>query len=107
MGAVQSAAFGLAISLIVGLSANAATAGIVSAVGQGFGYVIAGAGSLLVGVVHTASGTWAGSFIVMIALAIALSVATALLVRRSPIDLVLPQLSAASPSDEAELPVLR
>ncbi|AMB59029.1 MFS transporter [Microterricola viridarii] len=88
LGAVQSAAFGLAISLIVGLSANAHTAGVVSAIGQGVGYVLAGAGSLLIGLVHTASGDWTPSFVLMGVFAIALSIATALLIRRPPIDLV-------------------
>lgn len=104
LGAVQSAAFGLAISLIVGFSVNAATAGIVSAVGQGFGYVVAGAGSLLVGVLHTASGSWSWSFIVMGAVAFALSIATAVLIRRRPVDLVVMQ---AADEPTAALPAQR
>ncbi|PPL15649.1 MFS transporter [Microterricola pindariensis] len=104
LGAVQSAAFGLAISLIVGLSANAATAGAVSAIGQGVGYILAGAGSLLVGVVHTASGEWAPSFLLMGALAISLSVATALLVRRPPIDMVAADAEANAQADAGAAP---
>ncbi|KQW04003.1 hypothetical protein ASC66_16170 [Leifsonia sp. Root4] len=88
LGAVQSAAFGLAISLIVGLSANPPTAGVMSAVGQGAGYAVAGTGSLLIGVVHAASGGWALSFALMSGLAALLSLAVALVIRRKPVDLL-------------------
>ncbi|HEY9425068.1 MAG TPA: MFS transporter [Microterricola sp.] len=88
LGAVQSAAFGLTISLIVSLSANASTAGVMSAVGQGVGYAFAGAGSLLIGVVHAASGGWSLSFALMAGLAALLSVAVALVIRRMPVDLL-------------------
>ena len=88
LGAVQSAAFGLTISLIVSLSANAPTAGVMSAVGQGVGYAFAGAGSLLIGVVHAASGGWSLSFALMAGLAALLSVAIALVIRRMPVDLL-------------------
>lgn len=88
LGAVQSAAFGLAISLIVSLSANAPTAGVMSAVGQGIGYAVAGAGSLLIGVAHAASGGWSLSFALMAGLAALLSVAIALAIRRMPVDLL-------------------
>ncbi len=90
LGATQSAAFGLTISLIIGLSANATSAGAVSAVGQGIGYIVAGAGSLLIGVAHTASGAWPWSFAMMAACALLLSVATIVLIRRPPVDLVAP-----------------
>ncbi len=52
LGAVQSATFGLSLALIVMLAANEASAGMLSAVAQGVGYAFAGAGSLLVGVLH-------------------------------------------------------
>jgi CP family cyanate transporter-like MFS transporter len=90
LGAVQSAAFGLAIGLIVRLSANAPTAGVMSAVGQGVGYAIAGAGSLLIGVAHAASGTWGMSFALMGVLAVLLSIVIGLVIRRMPVDLVIP-----------------
>ncbi|RZU65850.1 CP family cyanate transporter-like MFS transporter [Microterricola gilva] len=93
LGAVQSAAFGLAISLIVSLSANPPTAGVMSAVGQGVGYAFAGAGSLLIGIVHAASGDWSPSFALMAALAALLSVAVALVIRRMPVDLLAAQTS--------------
>lgn len=88
LGAVQSAAFGLAFSLIVSLSANPPTAGVMSAVGQGAGYAVAGAGSLLIGVVHAASDGWSLSFALMAALAALVSVAIALVIRRMPVDLL-------------------
>jgi CP family cyanate transporter-like MFS transporter len=90
LGAVQSAAFGLAIGLIVRLSANAPTAGVMSAVGQGVGYAIAGAGSLLIGVAHAASGTCGMSFALMGVLAVLLSIVIGLVIRRMPVDLVIP-----------------
>ncbi|UOQ88599.1 MFS transporter [Agromyces endophyticus] len=88
LGAVQSAAFGLGITLIVNLSANTPSAGVVSAIAQGGGYAIAGAGSLLIGVVHEASGGWEASFALMAVVAVAFAVAVALVIRRAPVDLV-------------------
>ncbi|MGW9168284.1 MFS transporter [Agromyces sp. NPDC055658] len=89
LGAVQSAAFGLGISLIVGMSANAASAGAISAIAQGGGYAIAGAGSLLVGVLHETSGGWEWSFAFMAVIAVVFAVAVALVIRREPVDLVI------------------
>lgn len=87
LGAVQSAAFGLSLSLIVSQSANAASAGTLSAISQGFGYALAGAGSLLVGVLRDATGDWTASLIFMIVSAAALSAVVALVIRRPPVDL--------------------
>lgn len=88
LGAVQSAAFGLSISLIVTMSANPSTAGVVSAVGQGAGYAFAGAGSLGIGLLHTVTGGWMLSFAVMAALGLVLSVMVAVAIRRPIVDLV-------------------
>ena len=99
LGAVQSAAFGLSISLIVTMSANPATAGVVSAVGQGAGYALAGAGSLGIGLLHTVTGGWMVSFVVMSALGLALSVVVAVAIRRSVVDLVA---APAAPTDVAQ-----
>ncbi|MEO6201338.1 MAG: MFS transporter [Cryobacterium sp.] len=97
LGAVQSAAFGLGISLIVTMSANPGTAGVVSAFAQGAGYALAGAGSLGIGLLYTVSGGWMLSFMVMSALGLVLSIVAALAVRHEPIDLLpVPRLLAGS-----------
>ncbi|MFC9561801.1 MFS transporter [Agromyces sp. NPDC056965] len=96
LGAVQSAAFGLAISLIVSLSANSASAAVVSAIAQGAGYAIAGIGSLLIGILHEASGGWTASFALMAAIAGALAIAIAFAIRRGAVDLVLADESRVS-----------
>ena len=88
LGAVQGAAFGLSLALIVTLAANEASAGMLSAVAQGVGYAFAGAGSLLVGVLHDATGDWTVSLLLMIVCAAALSVAVGLVIRRRPVDLL-------------------
>lgn len=88
LGVFQSAAFALGISLIVSLSADPATAGVVSAIAQGVGFAVAGIGSLLIGLLHDASGGWSASFIVMAAIALALSIAVRAVIRRSPVRLV-------------------
>ncbi|WP_345546732.1 MFS transporter [Microbacterium jejuense] len=88
LGVFQSAAFALGISLIVSLSANPASAGVVSAVAQGVGFAVAGVGSLLIGLLHDVSGGWTVSFTVMAGIALALSVAVWAVARRPPVDLV-------------------
>lgn len=97
LGAVQSAAFGLSISLIVTMSANPSTAGVVSAVGQGVGYAFAGAGSLVIGLLHTATGGWMASFVVMAILGLVLSVVVAVAIRRESVDLVAERVTVLAP----------
>jgi len=92
LGIFQSAAFALGISLIVSLSANPASAGLVSAAAQGVGFAVAGIGSLLIGLLHDASGGWIASFSVMMAIALAFSVIVRAIIRRSAVDLVAPEL---------------
>ncbi|MBD3943267.1 MFS transporter, partial [Microbacterium sp. NEAU-LLC] len=88
LGVFQSAAFALGISLIVSLSANPPSAGLVSAVAQGVGFAVAGVGSLLIGLLHDATGAWIASFTVMAGVALSLSLAIWAVTRRSPVDLV-------------------
>lgn len=88
LGVFQSAAFALGISLVVSLSTDPATAGVVSAIAQGVGFAVAGIGSLLIGLLHDASGGWSASSIVMAAIALALSIAVRAVIRRSPVSLV-------------------
>jgi len=88
VGIVQNAGFGLAMGLLVSLSADAPSAGILSAIAQGVGYAVAGIGSLLLGLLHDATGGWTASILVMAVLGIALSACTMLVIRRRPISLI-------------------
>ena len=88
LGVAQNAGFGLAMGLLVSLSADEASAGILSAIAQGVGYAVAGAGSLLLGVVHDASGGWTASLLIMALCASLLAVAVALVIRRHPVSLI-------------------
>ncbi|WP_309065240.1 MFS transporter [Microbacterium sp.] len=90
LGVVQSAAFGLSLAMIVRQAANEASAGILSAFAQGVGYAFAGAGSLLVGVLHDVTGGWTAGLVLMIGVAAALSVVVALVIRRPAVDLLSP-----------------
>ena len=96
LGVVQNAAFGLGISLIVTMSVNPRTAGVVSAIAQGAGFALAGAGSLGIGLLHTASGSWMGSFLAMSALGLAFGLVAALAARREAVDLLMPPGTAKS-----------
>ena len=58
LGLGQGASFALALTLIVLRSADARTAGQLSSMAQGVGYCLAAAGPLLVGVLHSWTGSW-------------------------------------------------
>lgn len=88
LGIVQSAAFGLGMGLIVSLAADATSASPLSAIAQGVGYAIAGIGSFLLGAIHDLTGTWTITLIPMAVIALGLSVAIALVIRRRPVSLV-------------------
>ncbi|REJ06116.1 MFS transporter [Microbacterium bovistercoris] len=88
LGIVQNAGFGLAMGLLVSLAADAPSAGILSAIAQGVGYAVAGVGSLLLGLLHDATGGWTASILAMAGLAVALSACTALVIRRRPVSLI-------------------
>ena len=60
-------AFPLALTLIGLRSRTPATTAALSAFSQSIGYVLAGAGPLLVGILHGATGSWTGPFILMFA----------------------------------------
>ncbi|MGN8026167.1 MFS transporter [Microbacterium sp. 22242] len=88
LGIAQNAGFGLAMGLLVSLSADEASAGILSAIAQGIGYAVAGSGSLLLGIVHDASGAWAVSLLLMALCAALLAVSVTLVIRRRPVSLI-------------------
>ena len=85
LGAVQSAAFGLVLALIVQLSADPASAGRMSAIAQGAGYAMAGVGSFLIGVLYSVTGSWSLALGVLAGLAFLLAVVTSATIRRSPV----------------------
>jgi len=58
LGLGQGASFALALTLIVLRSSDARTAGQLSSMAQGVGYCLAAAGPLLVGVLHSWTGSW-------------------------------------------------
>ncbi len=97
LGAVQSATFGLSLALIVMLAANEASAGVLSAVAQGIGYAFAGAGSLLVGVLHDLTAGWTASLVFMIVCAAALALVVGFVIRCRPVDLQVPSVVPARP----------
>ncbi|MFJ2505833.1 MFS transporter [Microbacterium sp. NPDC087592] len=97
LGAVQSATFGLSLALIVMLAANEASAGMLSAVAQGVGYAFAGAGSLLVGVLHDLTAGWTASLVLMIVCAAALALVVGFVIRCHPVDLQAPSEVSALP----------
>jgi len=58
LGLGQGASFGLSVFLFTARSADNHTAAALSGFAQGGGYLIAAAGPLLVGILHTATGSW-------------------------------------------------
>ncbi|TXK04625.1 MFS transporter [Microbacterium mitrae] len=91
LGAVQSGAFGLVLALIVRLAADPASAGTLSAIAQGVGYAIAGAGSFLIGVLYAATDSWSLALMVLAAVAFVLAIITTASLHRSPVALYAPQ----------------
>lgn len=88
LGIAQNAGFGLAMGLLVSLAADESSAGILSAIAQGAGYAVAGTGSLLLGLVHEATGAWTVSLLVMALCGILLAGSVALVIRRRPVSLL-------------------
>ena len=68
LGAGQNAALALAIFFTAARSPDAATAASLSAFSQAAGYLLASAGPLGVGLLHSATGSWTASVIVLFAL---------------------------------------
>jgi MFS transporter, CP family, cyanate transporter len=58
LGLGQGASFGLSVFLFTARAADSHSAAALSGFAQGGGYLIAAAGPLLVGIVHTATGSW-------------------------------------------------
>jgi len=69
LGLGQGAAFGLAIFLFTARAADGRTAAALSGFAQGGGYLVAAAGPLLIGLLHTATRGWAVPAWVLLAVA--------------------------------------
>jgi CP family cyanate transporter-like MFS transporter len=67
LGAGQNAALGLAVFFTAARSPNAAVAASLSALAQSVGYLLASAGPLEVGLLHSATGSWTAPVIVLFA----------------------------------------
>jgi len=81
LGAGQNAALGLAIFFTAARAPHAAAAASLSAMSQGFGYLLASAGPLEVGLLHSATGSWTAPLAVLFALSGVLLVAGLLAAR--------------------------
>jgi CP family cyanate transporter-like MFS transporter len=68
LGAGQNAALALAIFFTAARSPDAAVAASLSALAQGVGYLLASAGPLEVGLLHSATGGWTWPFAVLFVL---------------------------------------
>jgi len=81
LGAGQNAALGLAIFFTAARAPHAAAAASLSAMSQGAGYLLASAGPLEVGLLHSATGSWTPPLAVLFALSAVLLVAGLLAAR--------------------------
>jgi CP family cyanate transporter-like MFS transporter len=75
LGAGQNAALALAIFFTTARTPNAAAAASLSALAQSVGYLLSSAGPLGVGLLHSATGSWTSSVVVLLALTAVMLVA--------------------------------
>ncbi len=88
LGAAQNSALGVAIYFAMARAADPATAASLSAMAQGTGYLVASAGPLEVGLLHSATGSWNVPVIVLLALTVVLLVAGLLAARPRTISVI-------------------
>lgn len=81
LGAAQNAALGVAIYFTMVRAPDPATAASLSAMAQGVGYLLASAGPLEVGLLHSATGSWNLPVVILLALTVALLAAGLLAAR--------------------------
>jgi CP family cyanate transporter-like MFS transporter len=72
LGAAQNAALGLAIYFAMARTSDPATAGSLAAMAQSVGYLLASAGPLAVGLLHSATGSWNAPITVLLVLTVIL-----------------------------------
>ena len=97
LGASQGALLGLALYFMVARSPDPVTAASLSGLAHGAGYLLASAGTLVIGLLHSATGSWDPPAALMLLLAVA-ELGTGLLAGR---PVVLPR-PAAEPAVVAE-----
>ncbi len=106
LGAGQNAALALAIFFTAARSPDAATAASLSAFSQAAGYLLASAGPLGVGLLHSATGSWTASIAAIFALTAVMLVFGLLAARPRMLPAGLPALSALRPAGpDHQLPV--
>jgi CP family cyanate transporter-like MFS transporter len=71
LGASQGALLGLALYFMVARSPDPVTAASLSGLSQGVGYLLASAGTLTVGLLHSATGSWNPSAALMLVIGVA------------------------------------
>jgi MFS transporter, CP family, cyanate transporter len=71
LGASQGAVLGLALYFMIARSPDPATAASLSGLSQGVGYMLASAGTLTVGLLHSATGSWNPPAALMLTLGVA------------------------------------
>ena len=98
LGAGQNAALALAIFFTAARSPDAATAASLSAFSQAAGYLLASAGPLGVGLLHSATGSWTASVAVLFALTAVLLVFGLLAARPRMLPGGLPALPGLRPA---------
>jgi CP family cyanate transporter-like MFS transporter len=97
LGVAQGACLALAIFFMMARAPNPGVAASLSAFSQSVGYLVASVGPLVVGLLHTATGSWDLPLVLLLALAVC-ELVVGLLAGR---PLVLPAVSAAPPPGAA------
>jgi CP family cyanate transporter-like MFS transporter len=101
LGAGQNAALGLAVFFTAARSPHAAAAASLSALAQSVGYLLASAGPLEVGLLHSATGSWTVPVMVLFAFNAVLLVAGILAARPRMLPSADPPSADLSPADGA------
>jgi MFS transporter, CP family, cyanate transporter len=101
LGAGQNAALALAIFFTTARTPDAAAAASLSSLAQAVGYLLASAGPLEVGLLHSATGSWTASVMVLFALTAVMLVAGLLAARPRMLPTV-PQQGAVPPQGAGE-----
>jgi len=90
LGFGQGATLALALYFFIARSPSAAAAASLSAMSQGFGYLLAASGPLIVGLVHSALGSWTVPMLILLAFLVLEGVAGLLAARPRTLPLLVP-----------------
>jgi CP family cyanate transporter-like MFS transporter len=100
LGAAQNAALGVAIYFAMARAADPATAASLSAMAQTAGYLLASAGPLAIGLLHSATGSWNLPVTVLLVLTVVLLAAGLLAARPRVVPGPAPRAATAEQADE-------